>query len=58
MRAGVKEGDRIIKVSAPPLLAISLHPPASPPGWLANGLGVVPPEDPRNVGTSPQEPHP
>lgn len=37
MRAGVKEGDRIIKVSAPPLLSgtCTLRPRChqGPPGW-------------------------
>lgn len=57
MRAGVREGDRIIKVSAPPSGRL---PAASclAPGWLAAVLGAVPREDPRNVGTSPREPHP
>ena len=37
MRAGVKEGDRIIKVSAPPLLSSTCSPwphcHRGPPGW-------------------------
>lgn len=52
MRAGVKEGDRIIKVSAPllwpaPWVLPPHHHGARPLGW-----GAVLREDPRNVAAS------